>query len=202
MANKTSERILDAAGKLFLQYGYKRCTVDDIAAEAGVAKGSIYLHFESKEAVFGAVCRRLCDEVLGAMEAVAAKDASVEQRLMDMMIQSGLYIWDFCHQAPHAPEIWAEMVAAATRYAMEAYQASRRIVAGVIEEGQRQGVFRRELPAEDAAWLFQLASHGFDPPFLFIASREQVERQLPQLMALMIQGLTTAPPVGVGENDG
>jgi len=201
MGNGTSERILDAASRLFLQYGYKRCTVDDIAVEAGVAKGSIYLHFDSKEAVFGAVCRRLCGQVLGNMEAVATGDGSPDERLMDMMLGSGLYIWDFCHQAPHAPEIWAEVMAAASKYAVEALAEARRILAGVIAEGQDRGVFRRDLSPEDAACLFQLASHAFDPPFLLVDSREQVQRQLPELMELLIRGMKTPPPAGEGYND-
>ena len=45
-------RILDVASKLLLHYGYDKTTVNDIAREAGVAKGTIYLHFDSKEALF------------------------------------------------------------------------------------------------------------------------------------------------------
>lgn len=201
VGNGTRERILDAATRLFLQYGYKRTTVDDIAVEAGVAKGSIYVHFSSKEDVFATFCRRVCRLVIDRMEAIAAVDGPVEQRLVDMMLDSGLYIWDFCHQAPHAPQLWAEVIAAASKYALEAYAEARKIAAGVIAEGQRQGVFRRDQSAEDAAWLFQLALQGFDPPFMLVDSREQIERQLPQLMDLLIRGLKVAPPQGTGECD-
>lgn len=42
-------RILDAAADLFVHYGYDKTTVSDIAQRAGVSKGAIYLHFESKD---------------------------------------------------------------------------------------------------------------------------------------------------------
>lgn len=42
-------RILDAAAELFSHYGYDKTTVDDIAREAGISKGAIYLHFNSKD---------------------------------------------------------------------------------------------------------------------------------------------------------
>jgi TetR/AcrR family acrAB operon transcriptional repressor len=45
-------RILDAAADLFIHYGYDKTTVSDIAREAGVSKGAIYLHFESKDDLF------------------------------------------------------------------------------------------------------------------------------------------------------
>lgn len=49
------QRILDAAANLFVHYGYDKTTVDDIAREAGVSKGAIYLHFKSKDELFEAL---------------------------------------------------------------------------------------------------------------------------------------------------
>lgn len=46
------QRILDAAADLIVHYGYDKTTVSDIAREAGVSKGTIYLHFESKDDLF------------------------------------------------------------------------------------------------------------------------------------------------------
>lgn len=43
------QRILDAAADLFVHYGYDKTTVSDIARRAGVSKGTIYLHFDSKD---------------------------------------------------------------------------------------------------------------------------------------------------------
>ena len=49
------ERILDAAQRLFVRYGVKRTSVDDIVREAGIAKGTLYLYYDSKNALFAAV---------------------------------------------------------------------------------------------------------------------------------------------------
>jgi TetR/AcrR family acrAB operon transcriptional repressor len=46
------QRILDAAANLFMHYGYDKTTIDDIAREAGISKGAIYLHFKGKDALF------------------------------------------------------------------------------------------------------------------------------------------------------
>ena len=46
------QRILDVAADLIVHYGYDKTTVSDIAREAGISKGAIYLHFDSKEALF------------------------------------------------------------------------------------------------------------------------------------------------------
>ena len=49
------ERILEAAAELIVRWGYKKTTVDDIAKQAGVAKGTIYLHWKTREELFKAV---------------------------------------------------------------------------------------------------------------------------------------------------
>lgn len=48
-------RLIVAAEAQFRRFGYKRTTIDDITADAGTGKGSLYLHFESKQAVYLAV---------------------------------------------------------------------------------------------------------------------------------------------------
>ena len=56
--DEREERILAAATELFVYYGYDKTTVSDIAREAGISKGAIYLHFASKEALFEALIIR------------------------------------------------------------------------------------------------------------------------------------------------
>ncbi|MFW6154214.1 MAG: TetR/AcrR family transcriptional regulator [Planctomycetota bacterium] len=195
------DRILDVAAGLFLQYGYKRTTVEDIAAAAGIAKGSVYLHFKSKDDVFGAVSRRMCRRVLDMMRREADAGGSVEQRLKAVLLTAALYVWDFCHQAPHAPQLWAEVVTAAAGYAVEAYVEGRRIIADLIAEGQASGELAARHDPEEVAMLLQLASQAFDPPFLLIDNREQIERQVPRLVGLLIGGMRGPVRRADGESD-
>lgn len=60
-----AELILDTAAELLLRHGYRRVTVEDIASAAGIGKGTVYLHWKTREALFVAVLLR---EYLGAME--------------------------------------------------------------------------------------------------------------------------------------
>jgi AcrR family transcriptional regulator len=53
-----AERILDAAAELVLRWGYKRVTIDEVAKLAGIGKGTVYLHFRTREALFIAVLLR------------------------------------------------------------------------------------------------------------------------------------------------
>jgi len=53
-----AERILDAATELLLRHGYNRITMDDIAKRSAIGKGTIYLHWKTKEALFGTLLMR------------------------------------------------------------------------------------------------------------------------------------------------
>ena len=53
-----AERILDSASELLLRWGYKRVTIDDIAKHAEIGKGTIYLHWKTREELFYAVILR------------------------------------------------------------------------------------------------------------------------------------------------
>lgn len=54
---KRAVRILESAGELVLRWGYDKTTVDDVARAAGVAKGTIYLHWRNREDLFVALVR-------------------------------------------------------------------------------------------------------------------------------------------------
>ncbi|MFI6574917.1 TetR/AcrR family transcriptional regulator [Nocardiopsis sp. NPDC050513] len=53
-----AERILDAAGDLLVSWGYPKITIEDVARRAGIGKGTVYLHFPTKEVLFLVVLLR------------------------------------------------------------------------------------------------------------------------------------------------
>jgi AcrR family transcriptional regulator len=68
----TQGAILEAALRLFGEAGFAAVSVDDIAAAAGVAKGAVYHHFPSKEALFEAVFERAAAALQLRVHAVAS----------------------------------------------------------------------------------------------------------------------------------
>jgi AcrR family transcriptional regulator len=74
-----ADRILDAAGTLLLRLGYRKVTIEDIARQAGVGKGTIYLHWRTKDQLFTALMLResadLVEELLGRIRSDPAEAA-------------------------------------------------------------------------------------------------------------------------------
>jgi len=60
-------RILDVAADLLLRHGYRRVTIDDIARGADIGKGTIYLHWRTREELFSAVFEREVREAVGVL---------------------------------------------------------------------------------------------------------------------------------------
>jgi AcrR family transcriptional regulator len=108
--------ILDAAQNLFLRYGIKRTSLDDVAREAGVAKGTLYLYFDSKDTIFAAIAERFCADVLCDAEAAIAASSVITQQVVGAL---DAYLGAPCRlveDSPHVAELTEskEAVAAAT----------------------------------------------------------------------------------------
>lgn len=73
--------ILDAAGGLLARVGYEAMSMDEIAAEVGIAKGSLYRHFASKERLAAAVLLRLAARTRDRLDALTIEATSPLARL-------------------------------------------------------------------------------------------------------------------------
>lgn len=60
-------RILDVAADLLLRHGYRRVTIDDVACGADIGKGTVYLHWRTREELFSAVFEREVREAIGGL---------------------------------------------------------------------------------------------------------------------------------------
>jgi AcrR family transcriptional regulator len=78
------ERVLDTASDLLVRWGYQRVTIDEVARHAGIGKGTVYLHFRTKDALFLTVLLRAHRRIVGGMadRMVAEPEQVLPSRLM------------------------------------------------------------------------------------------------------------------------
>ena len=77
--------ILDAAVPVFLRYGFKKTSMDDVARAAGISRQGLYLHFPNKELLFKEGLARLIDGMRAAGRAALARDdLPMEERLLGL----------------------------------------------------------------------------------------------------------------------
>lgn len=76
--------ILDAAKRMFVEHGYDGVSMDQIAAEAGVSKLTVYSHFGDKEALFGAAVQAHCETGLPDSLFEVALEVPLRERLLQI----------------------------------------------------------------------------------------------------------------------
>lgn len=74
---------LDEAAQLFLRFGYRKTSMDDIARAAGVSRQALYLWFPNKEALFRAMVDRLLASIDAGIDAALLAKAPLPSRLLD-----------------------------------------------------------------------------------------------------------------------
>src|SRR5437667_6530190 len=88
------EVILDAADRLIERFGYKKMTMDDLAQEVGIGKGTIYLYFPSKEEVALSCFERTTRRIQDRLRSIAVSGELPETRLREMLIARILLRFD------------------------------------------------------------------------------------------------------------
>jgi AcrR family transcriptional regulator len=97
--------LLEAAMKLFSRHGYRRTSVDDIAQEAQVAKGTVYVYFKDKEALFKAVVEYFADQLDTLTLAALKVDGPPDEKLRALLEAKFLHAYRIILSAPHAQEL-------------------------------------------------------------------------------------------------
>lgn len=151
--------ITQAATEVFARKGFQGASVDDIAAAAGVSKGTLYGYFKNKEdlfyATFQAFQARLVSQCSAAM--AAERTAGGKLRACLMLCMESLH--EHIELFPLTLELWAAASSGSARErfaaVMEAlYREFRGMTAGLIDAGKADGEFRRDVDAQAvAAWL-------------------------------------------------
>lgn len=139
------EAILRAATKVFANKGYFNSKVADIAKEAGIADGTVYLYFKSKEEILHSVFNRAMDEFITEGKQEIEKLEKVEDRLRRI---AELHLEKLGSDREMAIVFQVEL-RGSTKF-MEEFSAAGfasylDIIRKTIEEGQNQGVFRKDM---------------------------------------------------------
>lgn len=148
------EAILRAATKVFAESGYFNSKVADVARVAGVADGTVYLYFKSKEEILRSIFDRGVTEVLTEARAIIEEVADARERLRRI---ARLHLERLGADRDLAIVFQVEL-RGSTKF-MEEFSAAGfaeylRLIRDTFEEGQRAGVFRRELNAKIVAKVF------------------------------------------------
>lgn len=180
-------RILAAAARLLADGGVAGTTVAGIARAAGVAVGSVYLEFGSKDDLIEALSLGRFERVLTPMREAAAEGAWPD-RLRAMMDARAEALRGLACDGAHGPELLAGCCDGARR-AWAAYGAAERaLVAEVLDGGRSSGAF--DIADLDRATAAVCRAYlAFTPPALFDFDPPALSVALDAMHALVLDGL-------------
>ena len=161
------DAIIASVNRLLADKGFDLMTVDEVAADVGIAKASLYKHFPSKEALAAAAMVRLLQRALALVEQQAARhDATPLQRLQ--VVTRWLLELQLAGEMPSLPSqnssLRAELLA--SRPYMDALMQASEILGEWIVQGQTEGAIDPRLPPEVV--LYTVFARACDPVPAFL----------------------------------
>ena len=173
-AAERRNEILDVAERMFCTNGYDNTSTNDILAEIGIARGTLYYHFKNKEDILDAMIDRILDETIKKAEKIAL-DASmpVLERLTKTVLaanvdtKTGSMILEQVHKTQNA----------LMHAKMQERLLSRLIplFVKIIEDGISQNMMQTDYPEETMQMLLLYANTVFDD---FIEYTEEEKKKM------------------------
>jgi AcrR family transcriptional regulator len=195
------DRILDAADRLLARYGYQKMTIDDLAREVGIGKGTVYLHFRSKEEIVLVRVDRVVRRLVEQLGAIARSDAPPEEKIRRMLLLRVMFRFD---SVQHYTESISEVLRALRSGLLERHQnhfeQEAGVFAKVLKEGHEAGVFQKVQRLRTARALLT-ATNSLLPFSLStreLGSRREVENNCRRVADLLIAGLLARSDSGKG----
>jgi len=186
------EAILDATDRLLARYGYKKMTVEDIAIEVGIGKGTIYLHFTSKEEIVLSHVDRIVERVKDKLRDISRSDASAAERLRLMLLTRVLFRFDSIqHYTQSLNDLLAALRPGLLARRAQYFEAEAQIFAELLLAGRQSGEFDFEDDNATARALLQ-ATNGLLPYSLStteLGERKEVEKRAAAVADLVMRGL-------------
>jgi AcrR family transcriptional regulator len=188
-ATATPERILAAAFTRFAHYGFRRTSMEDIAAEAGVSRAALYLQFRNKEEIFRSLSRQLHDEALANAETALDGDGPLAERLRAAVEAKTVRFVEIAYGSPHGSELLDERARLCGDLPAEFERRFEAMLTRVFRRAAQNGEINlaaASLSAPEAAELLTRAVAGLKGPGITAAI---YRRRLASMVRLFAAGL-------------
>ena len=190
--------ILDGVDTLLARFGFKKMTMEDLAREVGIGKGTIYLHFPSKEELALAHVDRIAVRLLDRLRRIAVGPGSPRSRLKEMLLARVLFRFD---SVSHYSQNINDLLSAVRKDLLARRQAhfenEADVLADVLREGCAKGVFRGA-DVRTAAHVLVWSTNSLLPFSLTakeLGAREKLKKRAAAIADTLLDGLARRPSV-------
>jgi AcrR family transcriptional regulator len=186
------EAILDSTDRLLAQYGYKKMTIEDLAIDVGIGKGSIYLHFTSKEEIVLSHIDRIVDTLKKRLLVIASGNTSPAARIQEMLVARVLFRFDSVqHYTRSLDDLLSAIRPQLLLRRKKHFQDEAGIFSEVLKIGYHSGDFTTCHPTRTAEMLLT-ATNSLLPYSLStkeLGERKEIKEKVSRLADLLLNGI-------------
>lgn len=160
-AQERRNEILDVAERLFCIKGFDATSTGDILSEVGIARGTLYYHFKSKEEILDAMIERItCDLVRKASAIAGDESIPVLERLVQTILALNLNndLGEMVMEQIHKPQNALLHQKMQSRLLAEVNP----MITGIIRDGIKQGIFQTDYPEGMVEMTMLYSNTAFD----------------------------------------
>lgn len=182
-------KILDRCERLFMRYGIKSVTMDDVSRELGISKKTLYQYFENKEDLVYKVTQNHFECQNQEVSAIIANSGSAIDEMIgisDWMnklsknMNPGI-VFDL---RKYHPESWQVFIRHRNEYVFKC-------IFDNIERGKREGLYREDLNSDIIARIYISKMEMFFDPEIFPSDKYTPEKTFKEFMNYHIHGIAT-----------
>jgi AcrR family transcriptional regulator len=188
--------ILDAVDVLLAKFGYKKMTMDDVARQVGIGKGTIYLHFPGKEELILSHIDRIADRIVAKLREIAGSSDSPDRRIRKMLVHRVLFRFDsVAHYSQNLSDLLSSVRTSLLTRREAHFEKEAAVLEDVLREGARIGSLECSDPRTTSFVLIQSTNSllPFNLSARELGRREEVEDQVSRIADLLIKGLLPCP---------
>ena len=192
-ARDKKQIILEIATRLFSRYGYSKTSLDEVASEAQIAKGTVYYYFSNKEELFMNVVEVQVKEFVDTIRRKVREVEGFENKLRTLVQEP---IRQVCETMP----VWMEGLKSIPFSGQERFlsfrqenrEATLTLMAEIMEVGKKEGVIDPNLNTADTVrvisdWILMANSNVMITDFEKLLA--QVERDHEAIMHVVLYGV-------------
>ena len=188
--------ILDAVDVLLAKFGYKKMTMDDVARQVGIGKGTIYLHFPGKEELILSHIDRIADRIVAKLREIAGSSDSPDRRIRKMLVHRVLFRFDsVAHYSQNLSDLLSSVRTSLLTRREGHFEKEAAVFEDVLREGARLGTLDCPDPRTTSFVLIQSTNSllPFSLSARELGRREELEDQVGRIADLLIKGLLPCP---------
>lgn len=182
------QQILRAAERLLRHYGFSKTTVSDIAAEASIGVGTVYLEFSSKNDIIGALAQERHQRLLDTISAAIEEDGPFGDRLRTLLDARIAILFEVASEGPHGTDLISCSCPSVDLVKARFRAEEERLMIRFLEAAHQAGEFSVPSPASTVRAIIRIYD-GFSPAMGCHRTLAEVEEELLATHQLILNGL-------------